>query len=53
MSMFDLKSKTYDTIIIPWGAAHMPYFSKALLERGYKVVKREENSVISFLWCQR
>jgi hypothetical protein len=34
---FDKRSGEYDSIIIPWGAQHMPGIEAALLQRGYRI----------------
>jgi hypothetical protein len=38
IAAFDSNAEAYDTVIIPWGALHMPGFERALEERGYRLV---------------
>ncbi len=48
MQIFDFRSIGFEHVIIPWGASHMNAFSKALEERGYKLVEKKEQKVLSF-----
>ncbi|MCP3930462.1 MAG: TraB/GumN family protein, partial [Bacteroidetes bacterium] len=36
----------YDTIVIPWGALHMPAIEKAVLDRGFKLVEARRRTSI-------
>jgi hypothetical protein len=48
LSVFDAKAPTYDTIVIPWGALHMPGLEAGLLERGYRIETQRSRPVIRF-----
>lgn len=48
LKTLDEQIKTRDSIIIPWGAQHMPGLEKGLLERGYTVTAQQSRLVISF-----
>ena len=45
---FDYLVTRYDHLIIPWGAAHIKPFSKAMEERGYTLIGERENKIIGF-----
>jgi hypothetical protein len=38
----------YDTIIIPWGAMHMPAIEKAVLDKGFRAGERQERLSLDF-----
>lgn len=38
----------YDTIIIPWGAMHMPAIEKAVLGKGFRAGERQERLSLDF-----
>ena len=38
----------YDTIIIPWGAMHMPGIEAAILEQGFKPGEKKERMSLDF-----
>ena len=40
--------KRHDTLLVPWGAAHMPGISAALLQQGFSAGPRLERRAISF-----
>jgi len=40
--------KHYDTIIIPWGAMHMPAIEKAVLGKGFRVGEKQERLSLDF-----
>jgi hypothetical protein len=40
--------KRYDTIVIPWGAMHMPAIEAAVLERGFAPGKAQERLSLDF-----
>jgi hypothetical protein len=40
--------KQYDTIIIPWGAMHMPVIEAAVLNRGFREGNRHERLSLDF-----
>jgi hypothetical protein len=39
---------SYDTIIIPWGAMHMPAIEAAVLQQGFAPGKAEERLSLDF-----
>ncbi|MDO8423172.1 MAG: hypothetical protein Q7S99_13530 [Parvibaculum sp.] len=48
LKTLDEQIKTRDSIVIPWGAQHMPGLEKGLLTRGYAVTAQQSRLVISF-----
>ena len=38
----------YDCLVVPWGAAHMPYFEQFLLDRGFELSKITRRMVVHF-----
>ena len=40
----------YDTVVIPWGAMHMPEFERAVLEKGFSLVQSKER--LSIEWAE-
>jgi hypothetical protein len=48
LAAFDDRSEAYSTIMIPWGAMHMPGLEKALQERGYRVDTQRMRTVVRF-----
>ena len=38
----------YDTIIIPWGAMHMPAIEKAVLSKGFRIDEEQERLSLDF-----
>ena len=40
--------KRYDTIVIPWGAMHMPAIEAAVLEQGFTPGKTQERLSLDF-----
>jgi hypothetical protein len=45
----DAALKTHDTIIIPWGALHLPFIETALLRWGFHETERIDRPAIRFL----
>lgn len=45
---FDERAGSYSTIVIPWGAWHMPGLETGLRERGYRVDAQREHTVMRF-----
>ena len=50
LGYLDKSLKQYNTIVIPWGAMHMPAFEKAVLERGFSFVNSKER--LSIEWAE-
>lgn len=48
LSEFDKRAAPFPTVVVPWGAAHMPGLEAALIERGYKVADMRVRRVASF-----
>jgi hypothetical protein len=48
LSWLDRTLPIYDTIIIPWGAMHMPGLERAILERGFKQTSSREYLSVDF-----
>ncbi len=48
LNTLDEQIKTRDSIVIPWGAQHMPGLEKGLLTRGFKITAEQTRLVISF-----
>jgi hypothetical protein len=48
LSVFDEKAAGYRTVMIPWGALHMPGIEAGLLERGYRVQSERKRAVVRF-----
>lgn len=48
LAVFDRDAPSYATIVIPWGAQHMPGIEKALRERGYTVQSRQALNVVRY-----
>ena len=48
LNTLDEQIKTRDSIVIPWGAQHMPGLEKGLLTRGFAVTAQQSRLVISF-----
>ncbi len=44
----DAALPAYETLIVPWGAAHMPGIEEGVLERGFELVRSREIQVIGF-----
>lgn len=39
---FEKKESSYDTILVPWGAAHLPDIEQRLIEKGYVLKEKRE-----------
>jgi hypothetical protein len=48
LAWLDRTLPVYDTIVIPWGAMHMPGLEKAILERGFKLTASHEYLSVDF-----
>jgi hypothetical protein len=48
LAMFDEKAGGYTTIVIPWGALHMPGLEAGLEKRGYRVESERTRPVVRF-----
>jgi len=48
LATFDDRAEAYTTIMIPWGALHMPGLEAGLLERGYRVDTQRQRAVVRF-----
>jgi hypothetical protein len=48
LAIFDEKAGDYTTIVIPWGALHMPGLEAGLKERGYRVESERTRPVVRF-----
>lgn len=48
ISWLDRVLPVYDTIVIPWGALHMPGIEAAILDRGFKQTSSQERLSIDF-----
>ena len=48
LSWLDRTLPVYDTIVIPWGAMHMPGLEKAILKRGFKLTASREYLSVDF-----
>jgi hypothetical protein len=48
LATFDAKAAQHTTIVIPWGAMHMPGLEAGLAERGYHVDVRRTRPVVRF-----
>lgn len=48
LTTLDAQIKSRDSIVIPWGAQHMPGLEKGLLARGFAVTTQQSRLVISF-----
>ena len=48
ISWLDRVLPIYDTIVIPWGALHMPGIETEILERGFKQTSSRERLSIDF-----
>ena len=48
LNTLDEQIKTRNSIVIPWGAQHMPGLEKGLLTRGYAITAQQSRLVISF-----
>jgi hypothetical protein len=48
LAIFDEKAGDYTTIVIPWGALHMPGLEAGLRERGYTVQSERMRPVVRF-----
>ena len=44
----DAQAASHETIVIPWGAMHMPGIEAGLRERGYRVESQHTRSVLRF-----
>ncbi len=48
ISWLDRVLPLYDTVVIPWGALHMPGIEAAILERGFKLTSSKERLSVDF-----
>jgi hypothetical protein len=48
LAIFDEKAGDYTTIVIPWGALHMPGLEAGLEQRGYRVESERTRPVVRF-----
>lgn len=48
ISWLDRVLPLYDTIVIPWGALHMPGIEAAILERGFRLTSSKERLSVDF-----
>ncbi|MBI1211230.1 MAG: hypothetical protein GC190_07195 [Alphaproteobacteria bacterium] len=48
LAEFDKEIDEYDTIIIPWGAQHMPGLEAALLQRGFRIQSQKMLAVARY-----
>ena len=48
LTIFDNRAAAYSTIVIPWGALHMPGLEAGLRERGYRIDTQRNRSVLRF-----
>lgn len=48
MAAFDANAASYSSVIIPWGALHMPGLELALNERGYKAKERHTVRLVNY-----
>jgi hypothetical protein len=48
LAIFDEKAGDYTTIVIPWGALHMPGLEAGLEKRGYRVESERTRPVVRF-----
>ena len=48
LAIFDEKARDYTTVVIPWGAQHMPGLEAGLEERGYRVESERTRPVVRF-----
>ncbi len=48
IASLDQALATHNTIIIPWGAEHMPTLEKALIDRGFSIRERETRNAIEY-----
>jgi len=37
LAEFDKRLDRYDTVVVPWGALHMPKLERSLKDRGFKI----------------
>jgi hypothetical protein len=44
----DLTLPGYETVVIPWGALHMPGLQDAILQRGFVPVESRTRAAIDF-----
>jgi hypothetical protein len=48
LATFDERAAAHATIVIPWGALHMPGIEAGLRERGYRIESRRTRPVVRF-----
>ena len=48
LAIFDERAGDYTTIVIPWGALHMPGLEAGLRERGYRIESERMRPVVRF-----
>jgi hypothetical protein len=48
LAVFDERAADYTTIVIPWGALHMPGLEAGLRERGYRIESERMRPVVRF-----
>ena len=48
LTVFDAKAPGHKSIVIPWGALHMPAIRDALLQRGFVVASDEVHTVFHY-----
>jgi len=48
LGQFDAKAGSHDTIVIPWGAEHMPFLEASLRARGYHVTAQDLRRVAGY-----
>jgi len=48
LASFDANAMSYDTVIIPWGALHMPGLEAALTARGYAATERRTIRLVNY-----
>jgi len=49
ISLLDQALASYDTIVIPWGALHMPGIEQAVIEQGFSLSASRQRKSIDFL----
>lgn len=46
---FEVNIEEYSTIVIPWGAYHMPDLEKRLFNKGYRFIEKKERVVFNYI----
>jgi hypothetical protein len=45
---FDARSGSYNVVVIPWGAEHMPFVEAQLRKRGFRIQSQQERRVAGY-----